>query len=160
MASFIDILAPNRVPDTRGIERRRGPADLESCVWFDLRTLLNTRRPPDSFTAGYPELPTSILNFGLRDFMFADMVTTEDRERLAREITAVINEFEPRLTDVRVTATERREPDAGKGDDPRSRHTIVHYHIAARLVGPDGEYEAAFENVFEWTTGHHEVTPT
>ena len=149
MASFLDILAPSRVPDVEGIGRRSGPADLESSIRFDLQSLLNTRRPPDSYTVGFPELPTSILNYGLRDFAFAKLEERAERDAVAHHIESVIAVFEPRLTAVRVIAL-----------DPEPMKTIVNFRISARIRGPNGEAEAAFDNVFEWTTGHHEVSST
>jgi len=149
MPSYMDILAPSRVPDTEGIGRRSGPASLESCIRHDIQSLLNARRAPDAFTAGFAELPTSILNYGLRDYAFAEMETREQRELVARHIEAVLSVFEPRLSAVHV-----------ESQDPEVMRTVVNFRIAARVRGPSGESESGFQNTFEWTTGHHEVSST
>lgn len=145
MPSFLDILAPSRVPDTQGIGRRDGPADLEASIGHDLQTLLNARRPPDEFTEGLVELTRSILNFGLRDYAFAEMETREQRDLVARHIEEVLAAFEPRLTDVRVEPL-----------DPEAQRMTVKFRIQAHIRGTNGE--ADFQNAFEWTTGHHEVS--
>jgi type VI secretion system lysozyme-like protein len=147
MPSFLDILAPSRVPDTHGVSRRDGPADIESCIQHDLQTLLNARRPPDEFTAGFTELVSSILTYGLKDFAFTEMESREKRELVARHIESVIAAFEPRLVDVRVEAL-----------DPEQMETKVRFHITASIRGSG--VDSAFNNTFEWTTGHHEVEPT
>lgn len=144
MASFIDILAPSRV---EGSDRRSGPAELELCVRHDLQALLNARRPPDSFTDGFLELPRSVINFGIRDYAFSVMEDRAQRESVARHIEAIVAAFEPRLTNIRV-----------ESQDPSQMETVVHFRIFARLRGPHGEAESDFENSFEWTTGHHEVS--
>lgn len=151
MASFLDILAPSRVPDTQGIGRRTGPADLESCIRFDIQTLLNARRPPEEFTAGFAELPASMINFGLRDYAFAEM-ESEERVLVAKHIEDVLSNYEPRLISVKVDPKDVNE------SDPNRRMTIVSFLIAARIRGPAGESSSGFENTFEWTTGHHEVS--
>ena len=49
---------------------------------------------------------------------------------------------------------EPKEPDE---KDPDRRQTLVDFIIAATIRGPGGDSESAFQNTFEWTTGHHEV---
>ena len=145
MASFLDILVPSRVPDTRGTGRRAGPPDLETCIRYDIHVLLNARRPPDEFTDGFVHLPTSVINYGLKDYAFSDMKDREQRNEAARHIAEVIARFESRLTDIRVEVA-----------DPSDMDTKLHFRIFARLHGSRGESD--FQNEFEWTTGHHEVT--
>ena len=147
MPSFLDILAPSRVPDTQGVGRRSGPADIESCIRFDMESLLNARRAPDAYTEGFVELPRSITNYGLRDYAFAEMESREQRELVARHIEDVLAIHEPRLTAVHV-----------ESQDPEPLQTVVTFKITARLRGPGGESVSGFQNAFEWTTGHHEVT--
>lgn len=145
MASFLDVLASSRVPDTHGV-RRNGPADLEASIRHDIQLLLNTRRPPAELTDGFSHLPVSILNYGLMDFAFSKM-ESEQRAQVARHIEEVLTRFEPRLTAVRVEAL-----------DPEPMQTIVRFHISARVRGPNGDSESDFHNSFEWTTGHHEIS--
>ena len=147
MASFLDILAPSRVPDTSGVGRRSGPADLESSIRHDIQSLLNVRRPPDSIAEGFVELPRSILMFGLRDYAFAEMENREQRERVARHIEEVLSAFEPRLAGIRV-----------ESQDPERMETVVKFRIFASIRGPGGDLQSDFHNTFEWTTGHHEVS--
>jgi len=147
MASILDILAPSRVPDTAGIERRRGPAGIEASVRHDLQVLLNARRPPDEFTDGFSELPRSILNFGLHDYAFSEMESREKRDVVARHIETVLAALEPRLIAIRV-----------ESQDPNDMETVVRFRIFARLRGPNGDADSDFQNSFEWTTGHHEVS--
>ena len=45
-----------------------------------------------------------------------------------------------------------------ESQDPEPLQTVVNFKITARLRGPGGESVSGFQNTFEWTTGHHEVS--
>ena len=155
MPSFLDVLAPSRVPDPGGFGRR-GAADLEAAVRYDLQTLLNAHRPPASLIEGYEELTHSVFNFGLRDYTQVEMMNQQHRDAFARHIGEVIGRFEPRLTDIVITA--RSPEDVELSSRGRAGKTSLYFHIAARLLGPDGDSEAQFENRFEWASGKHELS--
>jgi type VI secretion system protein ImpF len=137
---------------------------MENAVRRDLEDLLNTRRPPEFvrgpdgrlelFFGGLTEIPTSIVNYGLRDLAFFDTLTSELRSEFARHIEQVITAYEPRLRDVRVTVRDRdKVAEALKAD---FRRTALYFHIEARL-GLDPAPEVAFETVLELTKGTHQV---
>jgi type VI secretion system protein ImpF len=141
-----------------------GLRQIEEAVRRDLEDLLNTRRPPDTWTdedgherpffEGLEEVPTSIANYGLRDLVRLDALTPEDRGTFAAHIAEVIANFEPRLTDVRVTVRDPEEVEKARRDD--FRKTALYFHISARLA-LDPSPDVAFETVLELTKGHHQV---
>ncbi len=148
-------------PDRPGYNLRQ----MEDVVRRDLEDLLNTRRPPESipgptgqrepFFGGLEEVPTSIVNFGLRDLVYFDTLTPEMRSEFARHIEQVISTFEPRLRDVRVTVRDPAQvAETMKADFKR---TAMYFHIEARL-NLDPAPEVAFETVLELTKGTHQVT--
>jgi type VI secretion system protein ImpF len=147
-------------PDRPGYTLRQ----MENAVRRDLEDLLNTRRPPESvrgpdgrsepFFGGLPEVPTSIVNFGLRDLAYFDSLTPELRGEFARHIEQVITAYEPRLRDVRVTVRDSAQvAETMKADFKR---TAMYFHIEARL-NLDPAPEVAFETVLELTKGTHQV---
>jgi len=152
--------------ESAGTQDRRGYTlrQMENAVRRDLEDLLNTRRPPEfirnadgkmePFFGGLTEVPSSIVNFGLRDLAYYDTMTPELRAEFARHIEQVITAYEPRLRDVRVTV---RDPiqvaEALKSDYKR---TAMYFHIEARL-DLDPAPEVSFETVLELTKGTHQV---
>jgi type VI secretion system protein ImpF len=147
-------------PDRPGYTLRQ----MEDVVRRDLEDLLNTRRPPEfvtgptgrpePFFGGLEEVPTSIVNFGLRDLAYFNTLTPELRNEFARHIELVIGAYEPRLRDVQVSVRDPLQvAETMKGDYKR---TAMYFHIEARL-NLDPAPEVAFETVLELTKGTHQV---
>jgi type VI secretion system protein ImpF len=147
-------------PDRPGYTLRQ----MEDVVRRDLEDLLNTRRPPETilgptgrpelFFGGLEEVPSSIVNFGLRDLAYFNTVTPELRAEFARHIEQVIAVYEPRLRDVRVSVRDPAQvAETMKADFKR---TAMYFHIEARL-NLDPAPEVAFETVLELTKGTHQV---
>lgn len=76
--------------------------DIKANIRRDLECLLNTRlyRPLD--LARYPELQSSVVNYGLPDFSTVLLGSAEHREGFRQAIRATIERFEPRLRRVQV----------------------------------------------------------
>lgn len=96
------------------LSRAQSVRILKNSVRRDLEWLLNTRRIADEPEEGLKEVNGSAYVYGLPDLSSFTAALAADRNRLIRQITATINLFEPRLTNVRVSYVET--PDAGKKD--------------------------------------------
>lgn len=76
--------------------------EYEMSVLRDLEALLNTRQTLADIPEGYCELPRSVLAYGLPDFSAAGIGSPQERELLRRAVLGTIEQFEPRLCEVRV----------------------------------------------------------
>src|SRR5690625_1416029 len=76
--------------------------DLKAKIRRDLENLLNTRLYRQHSIEPYPELRTSIANYGLPDFSTVLLGSAEHREHFQLTLQATINRFEPRLQRVLV----------------------------------------------------------
>lgn len=92
-------------PRTRQAQMR----DALASLCRDLEALLNTRRlhrtPPDALS----QLPTALLNYGVADFIGANLGTKEQRTVFAARLEEAITTFEPRFHNVSVTVLDPRE---------------------------------------------------
>jgi type VI secretion system protein ImpF len=84
---------------------------LRAAVRRDLEALLNARRrrlpPPEALV----ELPVSPVGYGIPDATAGSFTEESRRNALAREVEATIRRFEPRLTDISVTAQKSEQLD-------------------------------------------------
>ena len=95
-------------PDAVDDAGRRGNPMIDS-IARDLEMLMNSRRPEGDFPETYPEVATSILNFGMPALGgYGDIATGAEQNRLCRSIEDAVHTFEPRLkrAQVRVAASE------------------------------------------------------
>lgn len=82
-------------------------AELRKSVRRDLEQLLNARRRWRSWPAGYTELATSPVGYGIPDCTAGSFNDQREREALRFDIEATIRRFEPRFVSVSVTLLER-----------------------------------------------------
>lgn len=151
--SFLDRLTDPALPPGR---TRYTARQLEQTVMRDLAELLNTKRPPDELFDGLGLVQESIANYGLRDMTMVAGYSAAQRDEYARHILHVIDVFEPRLTDVVVTA---RDPGEVQDERPQAFSlAAMYFRIRATLnVDPHPIEGVTFDTVFELTTGHHRV---
>lgn len=108
--------------ERRSLSMRR----LRECVHRDLAWLLNSLSLDATVDLSrLPHVQRSVLNFGMPSFAGRDAVSI-DRAETARRIRAVIECFEPRLTDVRVRPQERTSA---------SEDGVLAFTIEAQLWG-------------------------
>jgi type VI secretion system protein ImpF len=105
LASVLDRLLdsePDRVSDP---PKSRGQylAELRSAVRRDLESLLNTHRYCLSLPTGLEFLDTSLMTYGLPNFLGLTAASDQAREDFRGEIEAIIRDFEPRFQRVTVT---------------------------------------------------------
>ncbi len=112
----------------------------------DVEDLLNTRQTHFDIANHFQEVRHSIAAYGLPDLVSLNAVTPQQREEIARMIEAVIQQFEPRLKEVKATILST--------GDKKDRN--LHYRIEGKLhVEPSPEL--AFDTVLELSTGHYSV---
>jgi type VI secretion system protein ImpF len=121
--------------------------ELKDAVRRDLEWLLNTRRivhtAPESFT----EVSQSLYHYGLPDVSSLSADSSETNVRLMRQVEETIKLFEPRLSNVRVSA--------GQTDDKDSRQ--VRFLIDALLEMEPSPEQVVFDTVLEISSCKFEV---
>jgi len=125
------------------LSRTQSVRVLKSAVRRDLEWLLNTRQIVDTPDEALKEANRSVYVYGLPDLSALTMATAGDRNRLTKQLTAAIANFEPRLTNVRLSLVEK--PDAAKKD--------VHLRIEAMLRMDPVPEPVSFDTVIELKSG-------
>jgi type VI secretion system protein ImpF len=113
---------------------------IKDAVRRDLEWLLNSRRPPLDIPEGMDALKTSLVMFGLPDFTGVSAGDANERDRLQTTLEQVIRDFEPRLSDVKVTF----DP----GDQDRAR-AALHYRVSALLRLDPAPEPITFDTVLD-----------
>jgi type VI secretion system protein ImpF len=145
LPSLIDRLID---PESGGTEAVRGYTieQMTSAVRRDLEDLLNTRQTLEGVPEELREVRRSIAVFGLPDLVNLSAVTEQQRGEIGQLVERIINTFEPRLRQVRVTLVD-------PGDE---KTRTVKFAVDARLR-VDPSPEVAFDTLLELTTGHYSV---
>ena len=132
-------------------------AQVEAAVLRDLNDLLNTRRPLRGYFTGLDEVDRSIANFGLMDFTHLNANSVEARNDFAQHIRETIELYEPRLTNVEVTA---RSPDEVQFEDPSLfKFGAVYLRIRATLkLDPFPIDGVIFDTMLDLQSGIHRVS--
>lgn len=112
----------------------------------DLEWLLNTRQPPIPELADYPLAKASVINYGLPDITSLGLTSASDHRRLRIAIETCLANFEPRLSDVRVTL---------QGTDTTDRR--LRFHIEGNMKLDPAPEEISFDTVLELTSGEYKV---
>lgn len=88
------------------VSRETSIAQYRASVSRDVEWLLNARQSILEIPAGLEEVPRSVLAYGLPDLTSIGTDTPEARSGLVRQIERTIRLFEPRMSQVRVRASE------------------------------------------------------
>jgi len=146
----------DRLIDTEPRESADAPLSREeserryrNAVLRDVEWLLNTRRTNVSIPDSLPELQASAFAFGLPDLSSLSADDRETRLALVRQIERTVRQFEPRLTDVRVSLAP--------GDEAERR---IHFTIEALLKMEPNPERVVFDTVMEITNGDFSVSST
>jgi type VI secretion system protein ImpF len=113
----------------------------------DLENLLNTRARCLSWPPSLVELPASLVNYGLPDFTNTYARAVQDPDTLSKAIQFAIEQFEPRLRNVRVELL--------KGDVATER--ALRFRIDATLYVDPVEDKVFYSSSLEPITGNFEV---
>lgn len=112
----------------------------------DLEWLLNTRQPPIPSLPDYPLAKASTINYGLPDISAMGLNSASDNRRLRLAVETCLRNFEPRLTDVRVTLE--------RGDFAERR---LRFHIEGSMNLDPAPEEISFDTVLELSSGEYKV---
>jgi type VI secretion system protein ImpF len=107
---------------------------------------MNTRQPPLPQLAGYPGAKASVINYGLPDISSLGLSNAADHRALRIAIEACLRNYEPRLSDVRVSL---------QGSDTTDRR--LRFHIEGNMNLDPAPEEIAFDTVLELTSGEYKV---
>lgn len=143
---LIDLEPENRMENS--LSRSQSVRLLKSAVRRDLEWLLNSRRICDPPDEGLKELNRSAYTYGLPDLSALTMLASGDRNRLVRQVLATINQFEPRLANVRLVMIETA--DSGKKD--------VRLRVEAMLRMDPVPEPITFDTVIELKSGNCHLT--
>lgn len=102
--------SPNTA-QTRQRSRAQQLVELRNAVRRDLEALLNARHFCRSPPAGLTELPRSLLEFGIPDFLTLNSAASSAREQFRRDVEDAVRRFEPRFKTVKVTLVESSAAD-------------------------------------------------
>lgn len=120
---------------------------IQRGVRRDLEDLLNTRYRCISWPPELDEIDNSLINYGIPDFTAASLNVADESDVMVGSIRKAIDFFEPRLTDVRVSAIEN--------DDQYDR--TFRFRIEATLMVEGGEQRVQFNSSMESATGQFEI---
>jgi type VI secretion system protein ImpF len=128
------------------LSRAQSLRALRSAVRRDLEWLLNTRRIDIDPEPESVHLNQSLYVFGLRDFTTFSLANPEERTRLLRHIATTIEQFEPRLANVRITheedALEKRQ---------------FQFRIDALLIVDPAPESVSFDSMLQLSSGQYVV---
>lgn len=133
LPSVLDRLLDEQPDATRGPLRtpKQSLAALRDAVRRDLEALLNTRRRCLSPPAGLSELDLSIVEYGIPDFLSANMASPDGREQFRSTLEQIIRRFEPRFISLKVELI----------DDPQRLERTLRFRINAVMYAePDPEH--------------------
>jgi type VI secretion system protein ImpF len=136
------LLAVEEWPTTRSQSVRF----FKEALKRDLEWLLNTRQPPLPRLAAFPAAKASVINFGLPDITSLGLMSSSDHRTLRTAIETCLRNFEPRLTDVRVTL---------EGSDSADRR--LRFHIEGNMKLDPAPEEISFDTVLELSSGEYKV---
>ncbi len=121
--------------------------ELKQSVRRDIENLLNTRCRAVPFPGNLTDLEVSVVNYGLPDFIGANMGAAEMREQFCQVIEKVIRTYEPRFKSVQVKQL---------GNADESDRTL-RFRIDALLYADPAPEPVTFDSAVEPGTGSFEV---
>ena len=129
------------------ITREKSVRMMRAAVQRDLEALLNTIRIAEAVPETYTELRDSLRLYGLPDINSISLQNQQDEERLLRGLERAIQQFEPRLSRVRVTSYDRILKSL----------QIVEFHVEAMLMIEPAPERIAFDTILEIGKGSYRV---
>lgn len=125
-------------------------ASVRAGLCRDLRDLLNARRYLSDAVDRYPEVASSLANYGLPDLQSLEIREDHALQSLCRSIEETIRRFEPRLQDVRVAP---RSDDGGQ----RPADRRVRFDIEAVLTVEPLREPVLLTSALDVNSGEFEV---
>ena len=122
-------------------------AELKQAVRRDLENLLNMRRRCLGWPRELKELEKSLVNYGLPDFMGANVASEEGREQLCQALEAAIRAHESRFKSVKVQML----------DNADSLDRNLRFRIDALLRAEPAPEPVVFDSALEPASGTIQV---
>ena len=98
-----------------------------------------------------------IVNYGLRDLTHTNAASTNEREAYADHVRDTIRDFDPRLTDVEVTA--RFPEDVQRVQQNTFKVSALYFRVRATLrLGQNVAEPVVFDTMFDASRGRHIVS--
>ncbi|HMK87659.1 MAG TPA: type VI secretion system baseplate subunit TssE [Steroidobacteraceae bacterium] len=112
LPSVLDrLLDDNPVSAARPRARSQQLNELRAAVRRDLEALMNAHQRCRSTPPELTELPRSLLEFGVPDFLTTNAAAASAREQFRESVEQAIRRFEPRFKLVKVTLLEQTPTD-------------------------------------------------
>lgn len=149
LPSVLDRLLDDEPDEAK--ERPKSPTqrlrDLRAGVLRDVTNLLNTRRRVSVVPPALPELVPSVVDYGLLDFVGADLSSAPQREAFRRSVEEALRRYEPRFKSVRVHLLVNSE----------SRDRTLRFRVDALLHADPVPEPMLFDSVADPATGGFDV---
>lgn len=149
LPSVLDRLLDDEPDETR--ERAKSPAqqlrELRAGVLRDVTNLLNTRRRVPVLPPGLPELAPSVVDYGLLDFVGAELSSAPQREAFRRSVEEALRRYEPRFKSVRVHLLVNAE----------ARDRTLRFRVDALLHADPVPEPMLFDSIADPATGGFDV---
>lgn len=113
----------------------------------DLEWLLNTRQPPIAGIERFTRARRSVIHYGLIDTSSISLASSLDQQRLQQAVATCIEQFEPRLFDVRIVI----------GSDGQERRQM-RFHVEAQMLLDPSPEPIAFDTMLDLTSGAYTVS--
>jgi type VI secretion system protein ImpF len=127
--------------------RRWSMDELKASVAGDLESLLNSRAGlTEEMLQAYPAAGTSVLSFGMCDFVGRSLASPADRSHICRTLERTIGAHEPRLRNIKV----------GLAVDERAVN-VLHFSISAVLVVHPAQEPVSFDALLQPTIQQYSV---
>lgn len=127
--------------------RRWSMEELKASVAGDLESLLNSRAGlTEEMLQAFPAVGTSVLSFGMCDFVGRSLASPADRSYICRTLERTIGAHEPRLRNVTV----------GLAVDDGAVN-VLHFSISALLVVYPAHEPVSFDALLQPTIQQYSV---
>jgi type VI secretion system protein ImpF len=123
---------------SRPRNRSQQLGDLRNAVRRDLEALLNTHQCCRSPPAAMTELPRSLLEYGVPDFLTVNAAAGTAREQYRAAVEDTIRRFEPRFKMVKVTLV---------AENPADRS--LRFHIDALMYAEPAPERVSFDSLLD-----------
>jgi type VI secretion system protein ImpF len=143
LPSILDRLIDHEPRNSSESQAQRSPpiAQVKAAVKRDLEWLLNTKQLVADRPADLRALSRSLLTYGMPDFTSSRLSNTFEQDRLRRVVEESIAQFEPRLTEVKVSVIEGKESDRS-----------LRFRIDALLRAEPSPEPVTFDSVLQLST--------
>ena len=143
--SFLPSVLDRLLDDTPGAAparprtRAQQLTELRDAVRRDLESLLNTHHCCRSPPAGLAELPRSLFDYGVPDFLTTNAGAAGAREEFRGSVEDIIRRFEPRFKIVKVTLVD---------EDAQADRTL-RFRIEALMYAEPAPERVSFDSLLD-----------